>query len=774
MSVAGAIKRLFAGSEPIAPPQTGELAVATSTLYSNLDFGKYNPDALLANKGAAVYDMMMRDDQVKPVVRFKISAITSRRWQFKKNPNNPFHAEVEPFLLACIDGIDGSFKDDMEGILSALVSGFSISEKIIAPMDYEGKTYWTIKALKLRDWKSFRFKVDKFGNVESLIQTDGAQEHVIPYDKVVHFVHQPDIDEHYGESDLRACYRAWWSKDIAIKLHNIYLERMASGFIYAEVGQATQLSVSQRGALKSLLDTVTGKTSAVVPEGVQLKQFPAVNTEAYEKAVAMHNKSIARAVLVPNLLGLSEQGASGSYAQSQTQFDAFLWTLGSIITRLEDCINSQIIAPLVKWNYGRDDYPRFHFVPLTDDQISKLANTWSQLVTMKAVQKTAADESYFRELLGVPANAITDKESGAEILEYHVSNGIVTPNEVRAFLGLPAIAGGDKLATPEPAPAKDVPAPPVKEEAPEPEDGKEPSEYTEKPYMARVNFKEMKQGMDTLEAAFVENVNPALALMRVSIEKQIAAIWGTSSGANVEPSASSTLKIAKPTKSRLNAELKKGLTDAYTAGYDGAQSEIKKKLTDSATLKTYIGTIDEALKFLESEAFKITGVIEQDALAVARQVVENGIKYDKSLKQVINDLDDMIGDLLPAVDAAGNAINIPARLENIARTNTASAINQGRQAFFEDPALKGYILGYEYSAILDGRTTAICKALDGVIRKDFGNYAPPNHYQCRSLLIPITIDDTDKLKETPLPAVTPMKGFYSHCGCEGKHEAGND
>ena len=93
-------------------------------------------------------------------------------------------------------------------------------------------------------------------------------------------------------------------------------------------------------------------------------------------------------------------------------------------------------------------------------------------------------------------------------------------------------------------------------------------------------------------------------------------------------------------------------------------------------------------------------------------------------------------------------------------------MNEARFALFEDPALEGLVVAYEYSAVLDDRTTAICESLDGAIYADNSEvwtgsprYIPPNHYNCRSLLIPIfSTDQWDGIESDP-PSVDPQEGF---------------
>jgi len=54
----------------------------------------------------------------------------------------------------------------------------------------------------------------------------------------------------------------------------------------------------------------------------------------------------------------------------------------------------------------------------------------------------------------------------------------------------------------------------------------------------------------------------------------------------------------------------------------------------------------------------------------------------------------------------------------------------------------------------------ICEHLNGKILRDFSGYTPPNHFQCRSILVPVTAIDGWDGKESPKPRVQPHKGFF--------------
>jgi SPP1 gp7 family putative phage head morphogenesis protein len=725
-----ALKDLFKKATPEQPPSTAEILIEDSGLYSEGSITKYDPDDLKGSKGHGIYAKMMIDDQVKGVIQFKIHAVLSRNYFFDIGTDDsgqprPEHEDMVKFFEKTITLMKGSFSDKLAGVLSALPHGFSVSEKVYTAIPWDGRTYWGIKDIKLRPQDSFDggFVVDKHGNVERLEQKTGSNRVQVPIKKVIHFVHQPEVDIHYGDSDLRACYRNYWSKDNIIKFQNIHLERHAGGFIWAKV--KGKLPPDQKTSLRDFLKNISARTGAQFPESVDLKMEQPSTTDLFEKAIAQHDKGIAKSVLVPNLLGITEQGTTGSYAQSQTQIGAFFWILDAIAKRLEEVLNEQLFRELAIWNFGTEDYPPFKFQPISDEVAREIAKTWGELVSKGAATKSDSDEAYVRNLVNFPEKAEPELPEEGEL----PSDGVI-----------PAV--GDWL--------DELPAE-VKEQV--------LRQFAEKPWLRRVNFAKIEGTMDKHDEALTSDLTDAMAAVTVSLESQIAKIWGDRSGQNVKPNEILEIKIPASVVSQIRKVTKENLVEALNESYAQAKTEIPKE-----TFKKIIRSgmdIYPAERFLKSKAMKVAGIIEKDVLSATQQVLENGIKYDKTLYQTVESMRDNTNlvALLPEVDAAGRAINVPARLTNIARTNTADAVNQARSALFGSPELKGFVQAFEYSAILDEATTDICGHLNGRIMRDFGYYTPPNHFMCRSLLIPITqVDDWDGKTSGP-PRVEPQKGF---------------
>lgn len=86
-----------------------------------------------------------------------------------------------------------------------------------------------------------------------------------------------------------------------------------------------------------------------------------------------------------------------------------------------------------------------------------------------------------------------------------------------------------------------------------------------------------------------------------------------------------------------------------------------------------------------------------------------------------------------------------AHVETVFRTNLMSAYNSGHMDGMFDPLINDLIPAVQFMAIIDGRTTEICRRMDGqIIKKDTAGYAdlvPPLHYNCRSTIIGVWIDE---------------------------------
>lgn len=139
-----------------------------------------------------------------------------------------------------------------------------------------------------------------------------------------------------------------------------------------------------------------------------------------------------------------------------------------------------------------------------------------------------------------------------------------------------------------------------------------------------------------------------------------------------------------------------------------------------------------AREFLEEYALNISVITDETVKARIVDTLTAGIEDGISNKDLFE---------LIELDVAGKISEWHA--ETIARTENSKLYNAGRIARYMDPDIEGFVEALQYSAILDTRTTEVCEHLDGRIinindTATISRYTPPNHFNCRSMWLPVT------------------------------------
>jgi len=639
----------------------------------------------------------------------------------------------------------GSFTDGLHAILSSMHQGFSMTEKIYEPFEFEDMTWVGLKALKPRPFESFYFDVDEFSNIRKTVQKWEGQEQDIEIERFVHYVQNPDVDPHYGESELRAAYRSWWSKDAIIRMWNIFIERHASGFVWAtpdaKDGPTLKRGDPEFTALQNALNSLSAASSIILPKGVTLNYETPATTDAFEKAVAAHDKAIAKALLVPNLLGISEQGNTGSYSQSQTQLEAFLWTLEADARRLEEAINEQIVKDLGDKNWGDGKYPRFTFKPISDTMRMAILKMWNELLKAGAVQGTDTDEAFVREMLDFPEAGEPIKKPTAPPL---LPDGSMPPQQPPGSPtpNAPESAGAQppgKQPQPQPAPAQ-------QQLTDETIIGRKRTRATSKLALSRaikrVDFSVIDTKSTKIATAGIERVRQAI---RDGTQQMID--WLKVQDLRNNPDLAGDAALQGRVIARIRKGFETALKDAWALGWQHGADEINKAAQRHFIARSWRD--DVADKYIEGQSYRLAGDTADNTRKMAQNVIYNGIKGDWSIDEIVTRIEEEIGATAEAWSATA------------VRTSVFDALNEARYATFTDPALNGFVEALEYSAVLDGRTTDFCNYMDGRTYKVdspvWDTHTPPNHFNCRSILVAVT--QRDSWEEDPAPKMDPEPGF---------------
>lgn len=738
-----------------AVPLVREHAWSESSMYSNINQAKYNPDDLLTRKGYAIYSKMMLDEQVKAVVRFKRDAITSRDFVFDLDDDDLSEDEIalrKAVFKKATANIEASFTDALNGIMSAMYNGFSITEKVLGHFEHAGKTWVGINQLKLRPCDTFLFHTDEYGNVQKFVQQFDSREQTLDIEAFIHYVQNPDFDTHYGRSELRECYRAWFSKDMVIKFQNIHLERFAAGFVWAapKDGKMLVAGTPEYTSLQNVMKNLQATSSIILPSGIELNIERPATTDAFERAISQHDKAIAKALLVPNLLGISEQGNTGSFAQSKTQLEAFLWTLDADATRLEQILNTQLFKQLGDINFGDGKYPRFKFKPISDERKLEIVKIWMTLVTAGAVQATDLDEAYIRDALEMPKKAVIEGDAPDLILNSaqvtaltgivaQVGAGTLSPEAAKALITAvfpiseeqaSAMVDTAKVEQSEPVvPAGGVPAKPIPPKdgipiadtlpaKPADDGGGLPDETIVgkmgisvsafSKAMKRVDFAVIANKADnsSKDAAYeLAAINSGVVARLVALAEDLK--LGTAEG---NPADISKITFTPAEVSLLNKTAAKGLKEAWTIGESHAKKEMAKA-KGAAFATNDLALQDVAASYIKAKGYTLAGDISGATQKVIRNILMEGVKVSKTQAETKTAIYKALeSDGLLTEEAVIEALGAStvkqaaSRIETAIRTTSFEAINEARYNMFSDPELGGFVEALEYSAILDDRT----------------------------------------------------------------------
>jgi len=684
--------------QKITPPQIpqdiGQEISSGRDYLGSWKITPYNPDTLINTKGMLTIDKMKIDEQVKSCFAVKKYLILSNGWDVVPANETPEAQEHADYIKYCFEKMQGSIEKSIYEMCSSFEYGFSVTEKVYKVFDngkYKNKV--GIKSLKSRKPHYFDFETDEYGNLleNGVIQFQTSH---LEAKRFIIYSYNSEFGNFYGTSDCRACYRAWWSKDLIIKFWNIYLEKF--GMPLAIGTYKDKLDEATKDLYQAILDNIQAGSSIIKPESLLLDFKEAIKggETSYESAIDKYNTMIARAILMPDLLGFSGGGTSrGSYALGQKQFEMYVAIIKYLQKEIgETIIGEQLIRELITLNYGEvEELPTFSL---------------------------ASPEG-------------NDSKLKSEIAKMWVDTGIVNPKEswIREYLDIPAA---------EIIPIADTAQMVEKKYA---------QKYFRKltKYEEKVDFKALETIIEEDGVSeCLDKIKPVMQDIIADIQSQVSKIETPSDIEKISIKYIGDLK-------RIFADT---LERTFKKGMRSAKDEIKQA-KNFKVIDWRILPATKALELFKGKAFKMAGDLTDYMKKDVKETLYAGFKAGRSIIQIQSDLQAIFKvwqDTGALID--GEAIT-PSRLETIIRTNSADAVNMGRLDTFQDPALNGFVEAFQYSAILDDRTTELCASLDGeIISADdsrLNEINPPNHFNCRSILVPITqVDGGYELSDTAM------------------------
>jgi SPP1 gp7 family putative phage head morphogenesis protein len=683
-------------------PTDAESAYLSSYFTDSYIF-PYNPDPLVNGNSYRIYDEMRHDDQVKSALSFKKDLILSPGWEIKckkKEIKETLENNLREEMGSC------SFEDSLRDIMSAYDYGFSLTEVLYKKPE---NGVIKIRDIKTRPPHTFEFHLTEIGDVEKIVQRQSAGSKDFKPSYFLHFTYQPEFGNPYGKSDLRAAHQAWKTKKFFLRFWAIYVERFAAPTILGEYPDDYDSAKVSR--LQAVLKTIQNSTVAVMPEGTKIdfKMPQRDSSDIYEKGVTLLNTMIARALLMPDLLGISgEQTSGGSYALGSTQFRMFMELIKKEQNALARKVTQHVLRPLVLANWG--DYPcSLVFKDFSEGDMNEALKIWVDATRSNLWQPNDEEVNHLREMLKFPVGDVKAKPI----------QPVQSPGQPGRTPG-----NGDNPDMPEAEKARlNAAMLPV-------------LHFREKTlYEKKIDFALISEAFQKIEASVTPKIRSAAKDIWTDYLDQVK---DRSLLSRFRPEAITTLAVRfqKP----MNVEMKAFMRDAYLRAYAMAQKEmfpsIERKMSMTEELLP-----EEFLSVIEAEAFKLVGDYSVNITNKMRNQLIQGIKNGMNERDLLSDLRDL------------GKYESDKWIETVIRTKATEMFNRARKSYWDNDELASQIVeAYQFSSILDDRTSEVCRFMDGKIftKDDFITRAtPPLHFNCRSILVPVTKFEDYELDKSP-------------------------
>ena len=659
---------------------------------------------------------MMKDAQVKGVVGLIEESVLSSGWEinYDWDEQKELGTEMVNFLYETLNRINehpwsaGGIEDLIEKWMDALWFKKMVCELVYAH-DKQNE-YIYVKKAKVLPPESITLPCDRYGNLEAILQypysidtTDltGIMREMVDTDavkldmnKVLLWVNGDDYSQYEGTSELDAVYKYWFLKDFILKFWSIFVERFGAPLLIAFVR-----AKNMKTARDSLKNIITQTSFAMEKDDKVEMQEPEKEGDVFKKMITYCDNQITKGLLVPQLLyGEVESGGAGRLGDIHLKL---FETRVSYIQRKIQNLTRALIKKEIDLNFsGVKHYPIFTFKPYSDTKRIKMAQAFDLLIKNALVHPL---EPWIRTELQLPE--VEDRFRGDldDAWKAKMSAGSMMP-----------IGSAEADITRTEAQTKQ----------------REPKDAGE---FAITRTAELKDQLDAADKRFsdflVPTVQDSIKAFIKEIEKKLK--------------ADKSIEFAETPVWLENLKFEiTGLVDGFAGAYDEILIDVllednthlaslgMKSAFDVQTrtgafdwIETRIGKIRSGLiDFGSANANDLQIRILEDTKAVIQSGIDDGIRG----RDIVKNLEDTL---------LGSRYS-KNQLKAVVRTNTTSIVNQGKKAFAR--ANLPFVKGMKFYAVLDKRTTDICRQRDG---KEFAiddpaldANTPSLHFSCRSIL----------------------------------------
>ena len=337
------------------------LYLAQISLYRNaLAFGgSKNPSAIWASMvynepwTMAYYrELEDKDEDVANCLdSLKLSVLGRTRNVLPANENDSRAVDTKEFVEQQLAKIN--FHEVLDCVLDAPGYGYSVQEMVYDVSAGQASLMEIADCPQELFLFGNRF-YPQIGQLQFLEQPWASEGMPVDENKFLVMTYRKRGRNRMGRPLLKSVFWPSWFKRNVERLWLQYAEK-GPGTAVTRYKDADNESEKQKAvdAAQAIIDN----TAVAIPEGMQLEvellkvartQDPAV----YEKFFMAMQYSIARRILGETLTSFGNEGGTGSKAQGDVHADTLEQRSIELCRSVETVINTQLIRPLVLWNFG--------------------------------------------------------------------------------------------------------------------------------------------------------------------------------------------------------------------------------------------------------------------------------------------------------------------------------------------------------------------------------------------------------------------------------------
>lgn len=724
-------------NRPLPPVIQGELATGygRQSIIDALGMEFQNPDEIAREKGLEYYDEIASDTHTKSVWNTRVWTLSGKERQIHAASESPQDQLAQQFLQWNLEELlkPKTLPRITEQVFrSGSKNGYAVQEILWTARyprgDWAGAT--VIADIKDKDPDRFLFKHGEIYLKAHWGDQEGVKQP--PY-KFWALPFQSEYDNPYGTSLFQQLHWYVWFKKQGFKFWLLFLEKFGMPTVTYTTPQGFS-DLKELARVDAVLDSIQQRTSIRVPEGFHVALLESTKTGSvgagYDQLIAVCNREISKGILGQTLT--TEEGLhSGSYAQSQTHDAVRQDILMADGEWFDSGLNSTPIKWLIDRNFRVQQYPWVQTLTQPGQDLNALAERDVKLVAAGV----RIPQKYFYDTYNLP-----EPQPGEPVVGATPGTG---PEKESFAADDPNKMNGDGRGRPAPTDALYGSAL-VKGKTVYAETYLVPLWGALKDTTSLPEFERLWGTRQQEHTAFGEYLHGVLLsghLLGRWVQQQRIAAQGDE-----------VVSFADDTTVRANIIPFDILPGTEIEGEILSEPLTPEEAVAFIAEKEIMGidAFNALSDTLKRDAFAIAQIEDTRVVALVKEALENAVREGTPFDA-----------FRAAVETACETYGVTElrdhHLRTVFRTNLQSAYHQGAHDLIYDPDLGDLIAYLQYDALDDGRTRLTHRVMDGItLPKDdpfWDLWWPPNGYNCRCDVIPITTYDAERRKIRASPRI---------------------